>query len=59
LRVESFEDHELPVLPKEAFLMSRIGEGVTLPELVDISPLPADETLRLLLGLVRRRLVRA
>jgi eukaryotic-like serine/threonine-protein kinase len=59
LRVVTYTDDELAVLPKEAFLLSRIEGGTGVRDLVDLSPLPADETLRLLLGLVRRGLVRS
>jgi serine/threonine-protein kinase len=59
LRVVSYTDDDLPVLPKESIVLSHIAEQTTVRILVSLAPLPDDETLRLLLGLVRRGLVRS
>jgi serine/threonine protein kinase len=42
---------------KEAFLLSRIDNGATIEEVLDLSPLPREETLSLLAGLAERGLI--
>jgi serine/threonine protein kinase len=42
---------------QEAFIISRLVEGSTVEEALDLSPLGRDETLTLLAGLAQRRLV--
>jgi serine/threonine protein kinase len=46
------------VTPEQAFLLSRVEGGVTLEEVLDLSPMPRQRTLRLLVGMVRQRLIR-
>jgi len=42
---------------QEAFIISRLVEGSTVEEALDLSPLGRDETLTLLARLAQRRLV--
>jgi hypothetical protein len=42
---------------QEAFLLSRIEDGVTVEEVLDLSPLPREDTLSLLAGLADRGLI--
>ena len=45
------------VSPEQAFLLSRLDGGATVEEVLDLSPMPSRDTLRLLLGMVRDGLV--
>jgi serine/threonine protein kinase len=45
------------VSPEQAFLISRLDGGVTVEEVLDLSPMQRRDTLRLLLALVRDGLV--
>jgi hypothetical protein len=46
-----------PLLPEEAFLLSRIDGLASAEEVIDLSPLPRMRTLRLLVRLLRRDLI--
>ncbi len=50
---------KLRVSPEQAFLLSRVDGGVTLDEAIDLSPLPRQKTLRLLVGMIRQGLIAA
>jgi hypothetical protein len=45
------------VSPEQAFLLSRLDGGVTVEEVLDLSPLARRDTLRLLLAMLRDGLV--
>ncbi|MEO6599182.1 MAG: serine/threonine-protein kinase [Polyangiaceae bacterium] len=45
------------VSPEQAFLISRLDGGVTVEEVLDLSPMQRRDTLRLLLALIRDGLV--
>jgi serine/threonine-protein kinase len=45
------------VSSEQAFLLSRLDGGATVEEVLDLSPMPRRDTLRLLLGLLRDGLV--
>jgi serine/threonine protein kinase len=45
------------VSPEQAFLLSRVDGGVTLDEAIDLSPLPRQKTLRLLVSMLRQGLI--
>ena len=45
--------------PEQAFLLSRVDGGVTLEETIDLSPLPRQKTLRLLVSMMRQGLIGA
>ena len=45
--------------PEQAFLLSRVDGGVTLDEAIDLSPLPRQKTLRLLVSMMRQGLIAA
>ena len=45
------------VSPEQAFLLSRLDGGATVEEVLDLSPMPLRDTLRLLLGMLRDGLV--
>jgi serine/threonine protein kinase len=45
------------VSPEQAFLLSRVDGGVTLEEAIDISPLPRQKTLHLLISMLRQGLI--
>ena len=45
------------VSPEQAFLLSRLDGGVTVEEVLDLSPMQRRDTLRLLLALLRDGLV--
>jgi eukaryotic-like serine/threonine-protein kinase len=45
--------------PEQAFLLSRVDGGVTLDEAIDLSPLPRQKTLRLLVAMMRQGLIAA
>ena len=45
------------VSPEQAFLLSRLDGGVSVEEVLDLSPLSRRDTLRLLLALMRDGLV--
>ena len=45
------------VSPEQAFLLSRLDGGVTVEEVLDLSPMSRRDTLRLLLGMLRDGLV--
>jgi hypothetical protein len=49
----------LRVSPEQAFLLSRVDGGVTLDEAIDLSPLPRQKTLRLLVSMLRQGLIAA
>jgi hypothetical protein len=49
----------LRVSPEQAFLLSRVDGGVTLDEAIDLSPLPRQKTLRLLVSMMRQGLIAA
>jgi serine/threonine protein kinase len=51
--------HKLRVSPEQAFLLSRVDGGVTLDEAIDLSPLPRQKTLRLLVTMMRQGLIAA
>ncbi len=51
--------HKLRVSPEQAFLLSRVDGGVTLDEAIDLSPLPRQKTLRLLVSMLRQGLIAA
>jgi hypothetical protein len=50
---------KLRVSPEQAFLLSRVDGGVTLDEAIDLSPLPRQKTLRLLVTMLRQGLIAA
>jgi hypothetical protein len=50
---------KLRVSPEQAFLLSRVDGGVTLEEALDLSPLPRQRTLRLLVSMLRQGLIAA
>jgi serine/threonine protein kinase len=50
---------KLRVSPEQAFLLSRVDGGVTLDEAIDLSPLPRQKTLRLLVSMIRQGLIAA
>ena len=50
---------KLRVSPEQAFLLSRVDGGVTLDEAIDLSPLPRQKTLRLLVSMLRQGLIAA
>ncbi|MEO8901649.1 MAG: serine/threonine-protein kinase [Polyangiaceae bacterium] len=45
------------VSPEQAFLLSRLDGGVTIEEVLDLSPMPRRDTLRLLLAMAQDRLI--
>ncbi|MEO7032427.1 MAG: serine/threonine-protein kinase [Polyangiaceae bacterium] len=45
------------VSPEQAFLLSRLDGGVTIEEVLDLSPMPRRDTLRLLLAMARENLI--
>jgi len=45
------------VSPEQAFLLSRVDGGVTVEEVLDLSPLPRRDTLRLLIEMLRDDLI--
>jgi hypothetical protein len=45
------------VSPEQAFLLSRLDGGVTVEEVLDLSPLPRRDTLRLLVEMLRDGLI--
>jgi serine/threonine-protein kinase len=45
------------VSPEQAFLLSRVDGGVTLDDAIDLSPLPRQKTLRLLVSMLRQGLI--
>jgi hypothetical protein len=45
------------VSPEQAFLLSRLDGGVSIEEVLDLSPLPRRDTLRLLLAMLRENLI--
>jgi serine/threonine protein kinase len=45
------------LLPEEAFLLSRVDGVASADEVIDLSPLPRQRTLRLLVRLLRRGLI--
>jgi serine/threonine protein kinase len=50
---------KMRVSPEQAFLLSRVDGGVTLEETLDLSPLPRQKTLRLLVSMMRQGLIAA
>jgi serine/threonine-protein kinase len=52
-------NRKLRVSPEQAFLLSRVDGGVTLDEAIDLSPLPRQKTLRLLVSMMRQGLIAA
>jgi serine/threonine protein kinase len=50
---------KMRVSPEQAFLLSRVDGGVTLDEVIDLSPLPRQKTLRLLVSMIRQGLIAA
>jgi serine/threonine protein kinase len=50
---------KMRVSPEQAFLLSRVDGGVTLDEAIDLSPLPRQKTLRLLVSMLRQGLIAA
>jgi len=50
---------QMRVSPEQAFLLSRVDGGVTLDEAIDLSPLPRQKTLRLLVSMIRQGLIAA
>jgi serine/threonine protein kinase len=52
-------NRKLRVSPEQAFLLSRVDGGVTLDEAIDLSPLPRQKTLRLLVSMLRQGLIAA
>jgi serine/threonine protein kinase len=57
LRLLPQPEERVPLLPEEAFLLSRIDGVASVEEVVDLSPLPRLRTLRLLVRLMRQRLI--
>jgi hypothetical protein len=55
----SSHNKKLRVSPEQAFLLSRVDGGVTLDEAIDLSPLPRQKTLRLLVSMMRQGLIAA
>lgn len=55
----SSKNKKLRVSPEQAFLLSRVDGGVTLDEAIDLSPLPRQKTLRLLVSMMRQGLIAA
>jgi tRNA A-37 threonylcarbamoyl transferase component Bud32 len=47
------------VSPEQAFLLSRIDGRLTVEEIIDLSPLPRQKTLRLLVGMLQSGLITA
>ena len=45
------------VSPEQAFLLSRVDGGVTVEEVLDLSPMPRRDTLRLLIEMLRDGLI--
>lgn len=45
------------VAPQEAYVASLLGEAMTVQEIIDVSPLSEDETVRFLARLVTARIV--
>ncbi len=56
---QSSHHRKLRVSPEQAFLLSRVDGGVTLDEAIDLSPLPRQKTLRLLVSMMRQGLIAA
>ena len=52
-------NRKVRVSPEQAFLLSRVDGGVTLDEAIDLSPLPRQKTLRLLVSMLRQGLIAA
>lgn len=50
---------QVRVSPEQAFLLSRVDGGLTLDEAIDLSPLPRQKTLRLLVSMLRQGLIAA
>jgi hypothetical protein len=48
---------KLRVSPEQAFLLSRVDGGATFDEAIDLSPLPRQKTLRLLVTMLRQGLI--
>jgi serine/threonine protein kinase len=48
---------KVKVSPEQAFLLSRVDGGLTLDEAIDLSPLPRQKTLRLLVSMLRQGLI--
>lgn len=59
VRPPSSHNKKLRVSPEQAFLLSRVDGGVTLDEAIDLSPLPRQKTLRLLVSMMRQGLIAA
>ncbi len=53
IQVSDHPYSSLDLSPEQAFLLSRIEDGMTLEEAIDLSPLPREFTLGHLAGLVR------
>jgi serine/threonine protein kinase len=47
------------ISPEQAFLLSRIDGRLNVEEVIDLSPLPRQKTLRLLVGMMRDGLINA
>jgi serine/threonine protein kinase len=52
-------NRKVKVSPEQAFLLSRVDGGLTLDEAIDLSPLPRQKTLRLLVSMLRQGLISA
>jgi serine/threonine protein kinase len=50
---------KLKLSQEQAFLLSRVDGGVTLDEAIDLSPLPRQKTLRILVSMMRQGLIAA
>ena len=57
LRQLPSSDGRHSLTPEQAFLVSRIDNNCTVEELLDVSPLPVVDTLRVLVSLVRSKLI--
>jgi serine/threonine protein kinase len=57
--VRSPTSNKSRVSPEQAFLLSRVDGGLTLDEAIDLSPLPRQKTLRLLVSMMRQGLIAA
>lgn len=58
LGVDRHQLEQAELSPKEGFLLSRLGEGMTIKNLGQIMPLAEIEILRLLYGLFRKGIIR-
>ena len=57
LRVRPAAMSDASLNATEAFLLSRIEDGATLEEVLDLSPMPQGETLEVIESLLKRGLI--